>query len=120
VQADGPVIYLHRIERTLGDGHEFLGYWTSKGARRVADPWRRFAWVVLRRLPRSYCAVRRELAAPPPAPPRPGPGTREPRPPQPPPHGHGPRVREPRRPLPPSLTGAAALPLPGDEQAPPA
>lgn len=98
VRAHGPVMSLHRVERAEAGSYAFLGYWTSAGAGRLADPCRRVAWVTLARVPRSFCPVRSQFAVPPSAPPEDASG-----------------AREPRRPLPPSLAGAAALPLPEGE-----
>ena len=99
VRADGLVMNLYRLEKAASDEIEFVGYWTSVGIGRVADPWRQFVWLVLGRVPRSYYAVRSGPMIPP-EPPRPE-------------NGSG--VREPRRPMPPSRSSAVALPLPGGE-----
>jgi hypothetical protein len=98
VRAHGPVMSLHRVERAEAGDYAFLGYWTSKGAGRLADPCRRLAWVALARVPRAFCPVRSHFDVPPYAPP-----------------GDGSGAREPRRPLPPSLTGTAARPRPGGD-----
>ena len=101
IRAGGPPFVVYRMERAGRPEPEHIGYWTSIRAGRAVDLCRRIGWVVLGVRPGTYHAVSPEPLVRRSAPPPPG--------------APGSGVREPLRPVRPSLSGAAALPFPGDE-----